>query len=524
MNPHLLQLLVVLALVALTAGLARRIGLLVPILLVVVGIVASYVPHFVQVRLDPDLILQGVLPLLLYIAAIKTPLPAFRKNLRPIGIMAFGHVLFIAAMVGLVLHALVPQLPLAVAFALGAIVGPPDAVAATSIAHRIGLPRRLVTVLEGESLVNDATALVTLRMAVAAATGAVVTWQDFGIHLAVSALGGLLIGGVVGRVVAVAHRRAIDPLVDNTVSILTPFLAFVPAERFGASGVVAVVACGIYIGDRRPTLMSAASRLQMDSFWRVTQFLLEGAVFLLVGLQIRVIAGGLQEQAGLVAVATVAVVGVVVVGRFVWVYPTMYLSRFLVPAARREPGTPGALGVISWAGMRGVVSLAAATGLPLDFPGRDLILWLTFVVILVTLIGQGLTLPAVVRWLRVPSDDPHADTLAEAAVRQQAFRAAARRLDTLTEGAEEPAEVVERLRALAQHRANHAWERLGDPEQETPSDAFVRLRQEMLVAERDVLRQARESDRIPSEVLRRVQNELDLEELLLARRNGEDEE
>ena len=521
MTETLLLAVMLLAVVGAVSGLARRTGLLAPILLVVVGIAMSYLPFVPEVRLDPELVLDGILPLLLYAAAIQSSVPAFRNLLRPIAMLAFGHVWFITAMVGLVLHAVVPAIPLAVALALGAIVSPPDAVAATAIARRLGLPRRTVTILAGESLVNDATALVTLRAAVAAGAGAAMSWGDAGREFALAAVGGLLLGAVVGVVAAWIHRQTDDPLLDNTVSILTPFVAFVPASYIDASGVVAVVVCGLYVGHKRPLLMGAASRLQMDAFWRVTQFLLEGVVFLLVGLQIRLIVDGLTNAWSTVLVSTVVVVLVVVIGRFVWVFPGAYLPFLLPRVRRREPvPTPSNVAVVSWAGMRGVVSLAAAFSLPLAFPMRDLLLWITFVVILVTLVGQGTTLPLVARWLGVTRDDRRADLLAEAEIRQAAFRAAERTLEE--QAGDAPVYVVARLRKWAEDRANQVWERLGDPSREPPSQAFRRLRAAMIEAERRVFLDARNEGRIPDEVRDQVEVEQDLEELMLQQRREDD--
>jgi Na+/H+ antiporter len=506
------------ALVVAVSAAARRLGVLAPILLVAVGIAVSFVPGVPAVELDPELVLAGVLPPLLYVAAIETSVPAFRYNLRPILLLAVGLVLFTTMLVGLVLHAVVPQIPLAAAFALGAVVAPPDAVAATAVGRRIGLPRRIVTILEGESLINDATALVTLRLAVAATIGQAVGFADFAGGLVLAALGGILVGGAAGWLLAALHRRARDPLLDNSLSLLTPFVAYSAAEAIHASGVVAVVVTGLYLGHRWPVLMSAASRLQMSAFWAMVRFLLEGAVFLLVGLQLREILAGLRVPPHTVVGATVAVVA----SRFVWVYPATYLAR-LVPRVRdRDPNpSPRIPAVIGWAGMRGVVTLAAAFSLPLQvpgggpFPGRDLMLWLAFAVIIVTLLLQAATLPTVVRLLKVPRDDPAEDLLAEAAVQYAASRTALERLDEQA-GTASP-EVVERLRDQVRRRADHAWERLGSQRRETPVGAYRRLRLAMLEAERAVFRQARDSGRIPEEVMRRAQRDLDLEESIITR-------
>ncbi|MEV5817776.1 Na+/H+ antiporter [Micromonospora harpali] len=517
----LFEVVVFLAIATLGAALARKLGLLAPILLVVVGLALSFVPGFPQVRLDPDLVLVGILPPLLYVAALETSVPAFRLNLRPILLLAVGLVIFTAFAVGLVVHLLLPAVPFAVCLALGAVVAPPDAVAATAVARRIGLPRRVVTILEGESLINDATALVLLRVATMATIGTSVGVGDVAWEVLVATGGGIVMGLLGVVVFGFLHKRITDPLLDNAVSLIVPFAVVFAAEEIHASGVVAVVVTGLGIGHKMPLLMSAASRLQIGAFWRLVRFLLEGLVFLLVGLQLREVVRDLDEPLGFLAAITGAVLVTVFLTRFVWLFPATYLAR-LVPRVRQRDPAPLAKFpiVIGWAGMRGVVTLAAALALPLtlaqDRPyPRQLFIWLAFAVIVATLVGQGATLPAVARRLKLPPDDPVQDALSAAGVQQQASRAARERLDELAESA--PTAVVERLRRVAQERTNLAWERLGGTERETPSQAYGRLRQEMIDAEREVFRAARDSGRIPEEVLVRAYRDLDLEESLLRR-------
>jgi monovalent cation/hydrogen antiporter len=506
------------AIVVVVSALARRLGLLAPILLVVVGLLLSQVDGFPVVRLDPEFILIGILPPLLFVAALETSVPAFRFNLRPILLLAVGLVLCTVAVVGLVVHALLPDVPLAACFALGAVVAPPDAIAATSVARRIGLPRRIVTILEGESLINDATALVVFRVAVAAALGKAVGALDIGREVALATGGGLLVGGVLALAIAFLHSRTTDPLIDNSISLLTPFVVVLAAEAIHASGVVAVVVAGLYLGHRMPVLMSAASRLQMNAFWKLVKYVLEGLVFLLVGLQLRLL--HLDTPAAELIRITLAVLLAVIITRFVWVYPATYLPRLIPAVGRRDPAPPPSVPtVIAWAGMRGVVTIATALALPDALAGdapypRALFIWLAFAVILCTLLLQGVTLPAFARWVRPPADDPSKDTLSEAEVQFAASRAARNRLDEHAESA--PPEVVERLRRLTESRSNTAWERLGGGE-ETPSRAYVRLRREMLLAEREVFRRARDEGRIAEEVLVRAQREMDLEEASLER-------
>jgi monovalent cation/hydrogen antiporter len=509
------------AIVVAVSSAARRFGLPGPIALVVVGLALSLLPGFPMVELDPEFVLIGVLPPLLYVAAIETSVPAFRHNLRPILQLAIGLVLFTTVAVGLVVHALLPEVPLAACLALGAVVAPPDAVAATALARRMGLPRRLVTILEGESLLNDATALVLFRVAVAAAVGTAVGPLQIGGQMLLAAGGGIAVGAAGAVIIGYLHRRATHPLTDNAISLLTPFLVAAAAERIHASAVVAVVVTGLYLGHRLPVLMSAASRLQMGAFWKLVRFLLEGLVFLLVGLQLRDVVADLSTPWPTVLAVTAAVLATAIVIRFVWVIPITYAVR-LIPAVRRhDPAPPIVLPiVVSWAGMRGVVTLATALALPTTLAGgvgypRELFVWLAFAVIMGTLLLQGTTLPTMVRRLKVMPDDPTQDTLAEASTQHAASRAALRALESNADGA--PSEVVDQLRRLAERRSNTVWERLGGG-RETPSQAYVRLRRDMLRAEREVFREARDAGRIPEEVLVRAQRELDLEESMLERR------
>jgi CPA1 family monovalent cation:H+ antiporter len=496
------------AVVMAVSALSRKLGLLTPVVLVMVGLALAFVPDFPVPALDPEVILIGVLPPLLYVAAVETSVPAFRYNLRPILMLAIGLVIFTTAVVGYVVYALVPGVPLAICLALGAALAPTDAVAATAIARRIGLPSRTVTVLEGESLVNDATALVLFRVAGAAALGTAVSAVEIGEAVLLAAGGGILIGAAGAVVFGYLHRKTTDPLLDNTISLITPFAVILAAEAIHSSGLVAVVVTGLALGHRWPTLMSAASRLQMGAFWNMVKFLLEGLVFLILGLQLRTVIAGLNTPWTDVVVLTAVVLAVIVLTRFVWVYPFAYLAK--------QPLSVAA--VASWAGMRGVITLGTALALPLTLDGveypRQLFIWLAFAVIIGTLVGQGLTMPAFARWVKPPLDDPNKEVLAEAAVQHQASAAARAKLDELAETA--PTDVVERLRSLTQYRANKAWERLGS-HRETPTKAYVRLRREMLNAERDVFRVARDEGRITEEVLVRAQRDMDLEESLLER-------
>jgi CPA1 family monovalent cation:H+ antiporter len=476
-----------------------------------------------QAHLEPELVLIGILPPLLYVGGLQTSVPAFRRSLRPILLLAVGLVLFTAFAVGLVMHWLLPQVPLAACVALGAIVAPPDAVSATAIARSVGLPRRVVTILEGESLLNDATALVLVRVAAGALGGAAVGFWPIAGQVVLKAGGGVLIGFVAAFAAAKLHRKILDPLLDDAVSLLTPFVVVIVAEELHTSSVVAVVIAGLYLGHRMPYLLSPTSRLQMEAVWRLITFLLEGVVFLLVGLQLRTVGSDIETSVGTTIGVTVAVFGTLVVARFVWMYPATYLAR-LIPGirAREERPPPSVPTVIAWAGMRGVVTLAAAqtlvhpsatNGVP--YYPINLFIFIAFAVIVLSLLLQGTTLPWLAVRLRVQQDTTTADALAEAGVQHQAGQAALEALEANADGA--PASVVDRLRALVESRANNAWERLGSQQQETPSAAYGRLRLEMIEAERRVFKVARNEGRIPDEVLTRAQRDLDLEESQLLR-------
>ncbi|MDQ3475330.1 MAG: Na+/H+ antiporter, partial [Actinomycetota bacterium] len=389
-----------LAAVAAIGGLARRYGVPAPLLLVVLGIAASYLPAIGPVRITPDLILIGLLPPLLYAAAVKTSLIDFRANLRPIALLSVGLVLFNTVGIGLLAWALLP-IPPAAAFALGAVVAPPDAVAATAIARRVGMPRRIVTILEGESLVNDATALVCLRAAVAALAGGLSVGGVVG-SFALSVVGGLAVGVAVAAVIGYIRGRVRDLLTDITISFLTPFVAYLIAEEIGASGVLAVVVTGLLLGHRAPVLLTAHSRVLEQANWSTVQFVLENSVFLLIGLQAKTIVDDLAESdlgLGRILLVALAVLGAVILLRIVWVFPATYASRLVPRVARNDPAptTWRAPALISWAGMRGVVTLAAVFVLPPETPQREVLILIALVVTAGTLLLQGSTLPWLVR-------------------------------------------------------------------------------------------------------------------------------
>ena len=525
------EVLVLVAVAAAVAGLARRLKLSAPLLLVVAGIVASYVPGVGEFELEPDVVLFFILPPLLFGAAWQSSVINFRQNIRPIGLLSVGLVLFTTLAVGFAVHAVLPELPLAAAFTLGAIVSPPDAVAATAVGRTVGLPRRLITILAGESLVNDATALTAYRVTVGAAVaGGFSIWTGIAEFL-VAAVGGLVVGLLIAVLVENLMRHLHDPVLENSLLLLLPFVTYAAAEELGragyhGSGVLAVVAAGLYLGHRSPRRQTAATRLQGTEVWRVIEFLLESVVFALIGLQLPTVLDQLPEgSTGSVIVASVVALTVTIASRFAWMYPATYLPRMLPKVAAHDPPPPWTYPtVLAWAGMRGVVSLAAAFALPADFPQRSLILFLTFVVVVGTLLIQGLTLPALIRWLGVTGTEEQQDLIREAGAQHAAANAALARLDEeLANSAFVPEDVVSRLREKAEIRQLGAWERLGGrgtPDGasiEPPSVSFRRLRRSMIDAEREVFIDLRDRGQIDDEVLVRVQRELDLEESIMMR-------
>ncbi len=519
--------LLVVAAVCAAGLLSRRTGVPSPVLLVVAGLAAA-VAGLPTVELDPEVALVLVLPPLLYSAALDASLLDFRANARPIALLSVGLVVFTAAVVGTVAHLVVPGLPWAAALALGAVLAPPDAVAAISIGRRVGMPARLQTVIEGEGLLNDATALVLYSVAVAAAVGGGFSVPRTAGLLALSVGGGLAVGLAVAGLVGLVRSRLEEPLVENALSLATPFLAYLPAEHVHGSGVLAVVVAGLVLGHATPTLLSSTSRLQTQPVWGLVVFLLEGGVFLVIGLQLPDIVDGLRgyDGAQVTGYAT-AVVLAVLLARPLWIVVATSLPRRLSRRVRERDPSPGwrVTTALSWAGMRGVVSLAAAFAIPLTtdsgrgFPQRDLLLFLVFVVILVTLLLQGLTYGRVLRLLGL-QPDRQGVLLAQASAQQAALRASLARLDEAVADEPDAEDVAGRLRALAEARANARWERLGelrapDDSAETPSATWRRLRRLMLDAERTELLRLRDAGRLPDEAMREMQRALDLEEAAL---------
>ncbi|MFH9571470.1 Na+/H+ antiporter [Streptomyces sp. NPDC017230] len=506
------------------AAAGRRVPVPAPLLLVAVGLAVSYVPGVPDYTLDPHIVLPLLLPPLLHTAATDSSYLDLRAQLRPVALLSVGYVLFATFAVGCAAYLIVPGLPLTAALVLGAVVAPPDAVAATAVARRVGLPSRITTILQGESLVNDATAITAFRVALAAAVGEGATWAGGITEFLIAAIGGVGVGLVLMVPLQWLRTRLREALLQNTLSLLIPFVAYAVAEQVHASGVLAVVVVALCLG-HRAWQVDFATRLQEDAVWKMVAFVLESAVFALIGLQLPVVLKGLGGYEGAeVAWYAVAVFLVVAVARFVWVYPATFLPRLSARVRARE-GDLSWRGpfVIGWAGMRGVVSLAIAFSIPLTmhdgepFPERDLILFLTFTTVIGTLVVQGVTLPPLIRLLKFPARDVQAETLAEANAQAQASRAAEQRLDELLADERNalPAPLADRLRTVLERRRNAVWERLGQANPvtgETVDDTYRRLSREMIGAEREVFVRLRDGRYIDDEMLRTLLRRLDLEE------------
>lgn len=518
MQLDLTVLLVVIGSLAVT-WLCRRLDISAPLVLVVAGIGVSFLPGVEIPEFDPQFVLLVVLTPLLYSAALESSYLDIRANQRTIGLLAVGLVAFTAVVVGLVAWLTVPGLGLAAALVLGAVVAPPDAVSALTIGRRLGLPRRVMTILGGESLVNDATALTLFRVFLAAA-GAGISWLDAGLTFLVAAVGGTLVGYLVGVLVHRIRLRLHDARIESALGLVVPFAVFLIGEAAHTSGVLAVVVAGLYLGHHAPRT-GYATRLQEQAVWQASDTILEGVVFALIGLQLSTVVAGVGDVGPLV-VAGLVLTAATALARIVWHFPATYLPRLVPRVRRRDPPPPWQLAAItSWSGMRGVVTLAAAFTIPNEYPFRNTVVFLAFFVTVGTLLLHGLTLPALIRRLKVRDDSRQTDLLAEAQTQYDAAHAAIERLDTLVVDADATvAHNAEKLRRWAQMSANSVWEQLGRPAEEngeSPSSAYRRLRREMLATERAVFVQRRDEGAIDDEVLRRVLRRLDLEEAMLAR-------
>ncbi|MEO8464971.1 MAG: Na+/H+ antiporter [Gammaproteobacteria bacterium] len=523
-----------LAVVAVVAFAAGRLNVPAAILLVIAGVILALIPGLPAVQLAPELVLLVVLPPFIYSSAVAVSWREFHFNLRPIALLAVGAVVFTTLAAAAATHWLL-RFPWPIAFVVGAIVSPPDAVAPLSIARRMGLPRRLLVVLEGEGLANDATALVLYRFAVGA-----VMFGVFSAGEAIGTFGAIVVGEIlwgmaVGWTMLRLRRFVGDPRIEITLALLTPYATYWPPEWLGGSGVLATVAAGLYISWNGSKLISAATRLQGIFFWDLYIYWLEGLVFLVTGLQARALADGLHAHSWReLAVSGLVVCGAIILARFVWVFPGVYLPRWLSPTlARRDPPPPWQHPfVLAFTGVRGIVSLAAALAIPfattsgMPFPERDMILFLTFVVILVTLVGQGLMLPTVIRWLGLANAGARehtADRVAEFTVRRRAIEASLARLDEIERERGFDGAVLARLRSAYEERLGRVAHRSADNEaHRTAQELHDRIEFELIEAERQRVNELYRGGEISDEARRRIERELDLREAqLVSVRGGE---
>lgn len=511
--------------VAALALLARKLHIPYPILFVIGGLLLALIPEVPRVHLNPDLVFLFFLPPLLFPAALFTSWRDFRANLRPISLLAVGLVLMTTVVIALLVHRFM-DVPLAAGFVLGAIISPPDAVAAAAIAERLKVPQRIVTILEGESLVNDASALVTYRFAVAAVVTGVFSLGHASWKFFVVGAGGILFGLFIGWLAEQFHRRVVDPPIEITVSLLTPFAAYLPAEHLGVSGVLAVVTAGLYLGWRLPEITDFQTRLDSRPVWDTVEFVLNGFVFILIGLQLPDVlhaALGKRLSNGQLVLDAVFTSLAVIIVRILWVFPATYLPRLFKHIRSQDPYPSWRhVAIVAWTGMRGVVSLAAAMALPLTthdgspFPDRDLIVFLAFVVILATLVLQGLSLPPLIHLLKIEEDDSREKEEREA--RLAANKAALARLGELATvdsaktdaGKRLRVEYEDRIRQLQAAKPDHVRHHL-----RLFSNEYEALSRDTLNVERRTILQLRNEQVINDEVLRRIQKDIDLAEARL---------
>jgi len=494
------------------------------ILLVVTGVLLALVPGLPTIELTPELVLLIVLPPVIYSAAVQMSWLEFRFNLRPITLLAIGSVLFTAVAVAAAAHWLL-NLSWGIGFILGAIIAPPDAVAPLSVARRLRIPRRILVVLEGEGLANDATALILYRFAVVAVSiGAFSPVSAVGTFAAI-VVGEILWGIAVGWATLHLRRWVNEPRVEIILALLTPFLAYWPPQALGGSGVLATLVTGLYASWNGLRLISSATRLQGIFFWDLLIYLIEGMIFLITGLQARTLFGRIaQFSLSELLISAAVISAVVIIARFVWIFPATYIPRWLSSRLRRrDPSPPWQwVFVLSFTGVRGIVSLAAALAIPLTtssgqpFPDRDLILLLTFSVILVTLVGLGLLLPAVIRALglaQAGDREQHLERVEEHAARQQAIEAVIERLEQIRAERGLSDDIVEPLRARHQNRLRHAdRSRGGSAADRKYNDLHDDIELTLIAAEREHINTLFRNGKLKDEARRRIERELDLRE------------
>ena len=519
-------LILLLAIVAATAVIANRLRIPPAILLVLTGVLIALVPGLPPIELAPELVLLLILPPFIYNSAFLMSWREFKFNLRPIALLSVGGVVFTTIAVAAAAH-WVMDLEWPIGFILGAIVSPPDAIAPLSIARRMEIPRRIIVILEGEGLANDATALILYRFAVGAVSLGVFSFgQAAGMFAAIVA-GELLWGVGVGWLMLRLRRWVNDPLIEIMLSLLTPFVAFWPPVHLGGSGVLATLAAGLYTSWNGPRLISPATRLQGVFFWEFFTYVLEGMVFLITGLQARTVIGRISHYPlSQLALSVAVITAVVIVARFVWVFPATYLPRWLFPPVRKkDPSPPWQWPfVLAFTGVRGIVSLAAALAIPIvttagqPFPYRDLILFLTFSVILITLVGQGLLLPWVIRVLGLQHagrKERESNRIDEYQARSEAVQAAIEQLEQLAAERNLSTEVIEAVRTQHRDRLVHFQDR-DDGDHKSHGDLHDEVERLLIAAERTRINDLFRSGKLKDEARRRIERELDLREAHLS--------
>ena len=500
---------------------ARRLNLPVAVSLVLGGIAVGFVPALPDVKLEPELALALFLPPLLQLSGYRTDWPAFRRKLRPILLLAVGAVLFTAVAVAVVARWMVPELPWGAAIALGAILAPPDAVAAAAVLKHLKPPKHVVTVLEGESLLNDAASLVLYRFAVGATMAGSFSWREGAVAFFMSALGGGLVGFLIGRLAMWIFARLDDTLHDITVSVLAGYAAYLGAEALHVSGVLGVVGCGLVLGRNQHHVFSAKTRIEARAVWDFIEFVLTSLVFMLIGMQLPSIVERLvrYDLHSLEALG-LAVSGTLIVSRFLWIFPVSWIPRRLSASLReRDPmPPPRELVVLSWAGMRGVVSLAAALALPASFVGRDIIVFLAFCGIFATLVLQGTTLGPLIRFLHVTEEGTPGPDPEQVTARRDAATAA---LSAMEERLSDPAhrEAAADLADEYRERADQATRLLENDEEADRIAHQLQLRLDAIDAARTGLTEKRADH--DDEAFRSLTEELDLEEEQIRRELGE---
>ena len=519
---------ILLTVVTALAEVTDRIKIPYPILLVLAGIGIGLFPGLPRISLSPETVFLIFLPPVLYAAAWNTSWPDFKAAKRPITLLAIGCVIFTTCAVAMVAHLFIPDLGWPEAFVLGAIISPPDAVAATSATKGLGLPKRVITILEGESLVNDATGLIAYRYAVAAVVSGAFEFWEAGLQFIAVAVGGIALGLLMGYIFKWIHKVTPDnPTTDTTLTFLTPFITYLIAEGIHVSGVLAVVVAGLFLSWNSSTIFSQQTRLQANGTWNTAIFILNGTIFILIGLQLPEILMMLGDYSFSTLLKYGAIVSAaVIVGRIIWVYPATYIPRIISKSIRkREPRpSPRLVTIVAWSGMRGVVSLAAALALPLTiagsspFPNRNLIIFLTFCVIFSTLVLQGLTLRPLIKWFGIkPDDKEHQD--------EQAARL--KLASSIIEHIEEnyslalSDEVLNQIKTKYEIRIQRLRKDVGKQRMdEAQISEFHRIQQELLDKERKFILQLRTESKISDEAMRRIEYELDLEETRLILERG----